>query len=36
MIRMEEFLIMVAPQVVLVIAVLFLFLYASRFKNPSD
>ncbi|MBA9084812.1 hypothetical protein FHR92_001273 [Fontibacillus solani] len=33
---MEEFLIMIAPQAVIVITVLFLFLYASKYRDPAD
>lgn len=33
---MEEFLIKIAPQFVIVITVLFLFLYAGKYKDPTD
>lgn len=33
---MEHFLMMWAPQLVIIGAVLFLFVYAYRFKDPSD
>ncbi|WP_425464177.1 cytochrome bd oxidase small subunit CydS [Paenibacillus lentus] len=33
---MEYFLMMRAPQLVIIGAVLFLFVYAYRFKDPSD
>ncbi|WP_444543957.1 cytochrome bd oxidase small subunit CydS [Paenibacillus segetis] len=33
---MEDFLIMVAPQLVIACAVLFLFLYGYKYNDPTD
>lgn len=33
---MEHFLMMVAPELVIVCAVLFMFVYAGRYNNPAD
>ncbi|WP_373870994.1 cytochrome bd oxidase small subunit CydS [Paenibacillus woosongensis] len=33
---MEHFLMMRAPQLVLIAAVVFLFVYAYRYKDPTD
>lgn len=33
---MEKFIIFIAPELMVVIAVAFLFLYSFRYKDPSD